>query len=148
MSSQCTAQCSCQDKTALETIGMHVLDEYLRTFNSGDAVSWAKTLHYPHVRLAGGKVLVWESSEAYAKDNDLSRLQDAAGWGYSVWDWRKMVQADAEKLHFAVQFTRLTPEHKKIGSYESFYIITKANGRWGTQCRSSYVGIIAENTAF
>lgn len=146
--SPCSTQCCNEDKAALEKIGLQALDEFIDTFNSGDALAWAKTLQYPHVRLAGGKVQVWNTPEDYARDNDVSKLNKVSQWGYSKWDWRKMVQADPEKLHFAVEFSRYTPDHKKIVSYESFYIIVKANGRWGTQFRSSYAGVITENTAF
>ena len=133
---------------ALEKEGLAALDEFMVTFNSGDSLTWAKTLHYPHVRLAGGKVQIWNTPEDYARDNDLSALAKKSSWGYSVWDWRKLVQADPDKMHFAVQFTRYTPDHKKIVSYESFYILTKTNGKWGTQFRSSYAGIAAEKSAF
>ena len=132
----------------LEQAGLKALDEFLETFNSGDPMAWAKTMQYPHVRLAGGKVQVWNTPEEYARDNDVRALRDQSGWGYTVWDWRKMVQADPEKLHFAVQFSRYTPEHKKIVSFESFYILTKVEGRWGSQFRSSYAGVIVGNTAF
>lgn len=132
----------------LEQAGLKALDEFLETFNSGDPKAWAATMQYPHVRLAGGKVQVWNTPEEYARDNDVSALREKSNWGYTVWDWRKMVQADPEKLHFAVQFSRYTPDHKKIVSFESFYILTKVHGRWGTQFRSSYAGVIVSNTAF
>lgn len=144
----CTTQCSEEEKAALEKIGMQVLEEYLATFNSYDGLAWAKTLQYPHVRIAGDKVQVWNTIEEYVADSNLADLRKVANWGYTKWDWRRMIQADAEKMHFAVQFTRYTPEHEKIGSFESFYVITNANGRWGTQCRSSYVGIISGNKSF
>lgn len=132
----------------MEQIGMAALDEFIETFNSGDPLRWAKTLHYPHVRLAGNSVQIWNTPEEYARDNDVATLGKASGWGYTKWDWRRLVQADDEKLHVAVQFSRYTPEHKKIVSFESFYIITSQDGRWGTQFRSSYAGVIGDNTAF
>mgnify|MGYP000488382478 FL=1 len=48
----------------------------------------------------------------------------------------------------AVQFSRYTPAHEKIVAFESFYILTRMNGHWGTQFRSSYAGVIGGNTAF
>lgn len=132
----------------LEKIGIQALDDFLTTFNSGDPMAWAATLNYPHVRLAGGKVQVWNTPEEYARDNDLNQLKNKSGWGYSVWDWRKVVQAQDDKIHIAVSFTRYTPEHKKIVTYESFYIVTLVDGHWGTQSRSSFAGVIDNNTAF
>lgn len=132
----------------LEKIGMQALDDFMSTFNSGDPKAWAATLNYPHVRLAGNRVQVWNTPEEYIRDNDVSQLKDKSGWGYSTWDWRKVVQAQDDKIHIAVAFTRYTPEHKKIVTYESFYIVTLVDGHWGTQSRSSFAGVIDNNTAF
>ena len=40
-----------------------VTDEFLATFNAGDAAAHAATLAYPHVRLASGTVRVWATFE-------------------------------------------------------------------------------------
>ena len=132
----------------LEAIGMKALDDFMTTFNAGDPMAWAATLNFPHVRLAGGKVQVWNTPEEYARDNDVRVLKEKCGWSKSEWDWRKIVQAEDDKIHIAVSFSRYTPEGKKIVSFESFYIITNKNGHWGTQFRSSFAGVIDSNTAF
>ena len=129
-------------------IGCKALDDFMTAFNSGDALSWAKTLNYPHVRLAGEKVRVWDTPEAYAKENDTKQLAEKEGWGYTKWDWRWLVQTSREKQHWAVQFTRYTPDGKPIKSSESFYIITNVEGHWGTQARSSFVGITIPGAAY
>lgn len=132
----------------LEKIGMQVLDDFLVEFNSGDAKGWTTTLHFPHVRLAGGKVQIWNTPEEYVKDNNTANLKKISGWKYTAWDWRKLVQADEDKLHIAVQFSRYTADDQKIVSFESFYIITKNEQGWGVQFRSSYAGVITGNSAF
>lgn len=129
-------------------IGCKALDDFMTAFNSGDAAAWAKTLNYPHVRLAGEKVRVWDTPEAYAKENDTKQLAEKEGWGYTKWDWRWLVQVSKEKQHWAVQFTRYTPDNKPIKSSESFYIITNVGGHWGTQARSSFVGITVPGAAY
>lgn len=132
----------------LEKTGMAVLDDFMTAFNACDENAWAKTLHFPHARLAGGRLQIWGTPEEYIRDSQLARLREIAGWAYSAWDWRNMVQAGEDKLHIAVQFSRYTAEHKKIVSYESFYILTRENDRWGVKFRSSYAGVITGNTAF
>jgi hypothetical protein len=47
---------------------MGVLDRYLAALNSGDAVALAQTLHFPHYRLAGGRMKIWQRSETYLQD--------------------------------------------------------------------------------
>ena len=49
---------------------MKALDEYMAAFNSRDEKAWAATLNYPHVRMAGGEVKVWQTSEDYCADFD------------------------------------------------------------------------------
>src|SRR2546429_5412862 len=46
-----------------EVGAMRVTDAFLRSFNAGDTVEHARTLAYPHVRLASGTVRIWESLE-------------------------------------------------------------------------------------
>ena len=48
----------------LERAGMAALDEFMETFNSGSPLLWAQSLHYPHVRLGGLAVQIWNSPEA------------------------------------------------------------------------------------
>lgn len=132
----------------LEAIGMKAMDNFLTTFNSGDPMAWARSLNYPHVRLAGGKVQIWNTPEEYARDNDVRVLKEKADWDHTEWDWRKVVQAADDKVHIAVSFSRYTADGKKIVSFESFYIITNVDGHWGAQFRSSFAGVIASNTAF
>ena len=57
-------------------LGCKALDDFMTSFNSRDAMAWGKTLNYPHMRLAGDEVQVWESPEAYAKDNDTKALAE------------------------------------------------------------------------
>jgi len=41
------------------------------------------------------------------------------------------------KVHIATKFQRFNEKNESIGTYESLYIVTKADGHWGTQARSS-----------
>ena len=127
--------------------GLQVLQDFMRTFNARDAQAWAAVMNYPHVRLAGDQVIVWDDAAAYAAANDLTPLADT-GWAYSQWDWIRAVQADATKVHFALQFTRYDAQHQAQQSFEALYVITLKDGHWGVQSRSSYAGILAPGAAF
>lgn len=129
-------------------LGCKVLDDYLEAFNSGDVLKWAQILHYPHVRIAGDRVRVWDTPETFAKDNDMSRLTEKINWGYNQWDWRHLVQFGPGKMHYTLQFSRYTMNDVLISSFESLYILTLHQGRWGVQGRSSYAGMFAENTGY
>ena len=122
-----------------EKMAMQAMDEFMSGFNAKDPKAWAASLNYPHVRFASGSVTVWESAEDFAKTavNSFTRLQ-AAGWDHSVWDSRDAVQVTEDKVHIVVQFSRFTEEDKRFATFQSLYIVTKKDGHWGTQARSSF----------
>jgi hypothetical protein len=139
--------CTRPSKSAALIIGCKALDDFMTGFNSKDSLKWAQTLNYPHVRIAGSEVIVWNTPEDYAKANDLQQFAKT-GWHHTRWDWRRLVQSSDDKLHFLVQFTRYNNEDKAMVSYESLYILTKKNDRWGVQARSSFAGIAIPGAAF
>ena len=139
--------CAGAATSALLAEGCQSLDAFMAAFNSRDSLKWAQTLNYPHVRIAGGEVLVWQTPEEYARTNDLEKLA-ASGWHHSKWDWRHLVQSSDDKLHFTVQFSRYDDQDRRLASYESLYILTRKDGHWGVQARSSYAGTKVPGSAF
>lgn len=131
----------------LNDAGQAVLDEFIAAFNARDSQRWAATLNYPHVRLAGDAVTVWNSADDYARSNEIEKL-GASGWSHSRWDWKRLIQAAPDKLHFLVSFTRYDSADKPLASYEALYVLTLNDGLWGIQARSSYAGIAVPGAAF
>ena len=121
-----------------EEAALRALDEFMDAFNSRDPEAWAATLNYPHVRVASGSVRVWQDFEEYANYMDFDAFAERFGWDHSAWDSRKVVQSGKDKVHVAVQFSRYDADDKKTSTYESLYIVTKVDGHWGTQARSSF----------
>lgn len=114
-------------------------DKFLATFNACDAAGHASTLAYPHVRLASGRVRIWESADEATKalERALPLLRDQ-GWDHSVWDHRRVIHAREDKVHLDVQFTRYRADGSVIGVYAAVYIVVLRDGRWLIQCRSSF----------
>lgn len=122
-----------------EDEAMAVLDRYMEAFNARDEVAWAKTLNYPHVRIASGAVRVWQNEKEYTDYMDFDRFAaQSGGWSRSQWDARTVVQKGDDKVHLTVGFTRFNEKGEKIESYDSLYIVTKVDGHWGVQARSSF----------
>jgi hypothetical protein len=98
-------------------------------------------MHYPHVRIAGGKVRVWNSAEELAAEVS-QRVRDERiferGWHHSAWDEREVIQSGPDKVHVKAQFTRYDERGNALASYPSLYIVTLIDGRWGIQARSSF----------
>ena len=112
------------------------LDRFMAALNRRDEPALNGTLHFPHVRLASGRVAVWDTPGTYRIADFLGRAGD--GWHESRWDERTVVHAGPEKVHFAVQFSRWRADGSLIGRYRSIYIVTQVDGRWGIQARSSF----------
>jgi hypothetical protein len=60
------------------------------------------------------------------------------GWHHSVWDHRNIIQASDDKVHVDTRFSRYKADGTKLGEYESLYVLTLENNRWGVKLRSSY----------
>jgi len=66
------------------------------------------------------------------------RTGQSREWARTAWDYRDVIDAGPEKVHFRVQFTRYRADGTPIGSYRSLYIVTRLDGRWAIQGRSSW----------
>ena len=126
-----------QDPSARAAEARAPIDAFFKAFNARDNEALKKTLHYPHVRIneAGG-VNVWkDASEAGTNFEGLARTE---GWARSSLDSVSMRQNDAIKVHFDVVFSRYKADGTKYATYQSLWIVTKKDGQWGVQARSSF----------
>lgn len=120
----------------IEAEVMKVLDEYMEAWNRRDLAAWERTFHFPHYRLASGRMNVLDEPGM----QDAARVWASAGsdWHHSKWDRRRIISSSPDKVHVDTKFTRYRADGSKIGTYESLYIVTKEDGRWGVKLRSSY----------
>jgi len=115
---------------------MQVLDTFMYSFNARDMNSWSETLNYPHVRIAGGKVTVWDTKEEYSATNVFNRLT-ATGWDHSAWLSKDVVLVSKNKVHISTVFQRYDKNNNPMKKYQSLYVVTNDEGHWGVQARSS-----------
>src|SRR3984957_19722709 len=87
--------------TAAVSAGMAVLDRFLAALNARDQPALLAAMHFPHYRLAGVTMRVWEQPD----DSYLAGFYARAGegWHHTKWDFRRVVVAGPEKIHFDVQ---------------------------------------------
>jgi hypothetical protein len=112
------------------------LDDYMAALNRGDEAGVNAACNFPHVRLAGGKVAVWEKRGDYKLADFLARAGD--GWARSRWDERTPIHVGEGKVHLKVAFSRFRADGSSIGRFETIYIVTDQDGHWGVQARSSF----------
>jgi hypothetical protein len=112
-----------------------VLDRFMTALNARDEPALLATLHFPHYRLAGGRMWICEQPGCYLGD---FHARAGADWHHSEWDFRNVIAAGPVKVHLDVQFTRYRADDSSIGSFRSLWIVTKSGGRWGVAVRSSF----------
>jgi hypothetical protein len=118
--------------------GLDVLDRFLGALNAGDQAALLATMHFPHYRLAGVTMRVWDEPDDTYFAAFLARAGD--GWHHTEWDFRRVIVAGPGKVHFDVQFTRYRADNSVIGRYRSLYIVTRRDGVWAIAARSSFAG--------
>lgn len=110
------------------------VDDFFAALNARDLDAARKALHYPHVHFAGHEVKVWNNPMDFQIDFDA--LTAAEGWHHSTLDLCVMRQSSDDKIHFEIQYSRHNAGSGRYATYQSLWIVTRKEGRWGVQCRS------------
>jgi PAS domain-containing protein len=125
------------DRAAVEAAVQQALDDYMAAFNNLDIAAWERTFHFPHYRLAGGTMRVLEA----AGEQDGAQLRQrllAAGWHHSAWERREIVHLSQDKAHVDTRFVRYRADGSVLATFDSLYVLTREDGRWGVKLRSSF----------
>jgi hypothetical protein len=113
-----------------------LLDKFIVTFSAQDFDAHFKLYHFPTVRIASGKVVVFQKVEEIPKNFLTTGL--TPDYAKSEWTQLEIVQAGPNKVHIATVFRRLRKDGSEIERYPSLYILEKVDGRWGVRGRSSF----------
>jgi len=116
---------------------MATLERFMAALNAYDAGAMDAAMHFPHVRIAGGKVTVYDKAGSNPMDL-FDKLRKEDHWARSEWNERKIVQRNDTKVHMVLTYTRYRADGSTLGVYESLYVLTFKEGRWGIQARSSF----------
>ena len=127
-----------QAQFASENAAMGVLDAFMTAFNARDDAAMCGMFHYPHVRFASGAVRSYETFEDCVDQFDFVRFAERFGWDHSAWDRRTVVQAFPDKVHVVVIFSRYNATDERLTQFDSLYIVTRIDNRWGIRSRSSF----------
>ena len=112
-----------------------VMQAHITALNSRDQAAIAATLHFPHVRLSGTTLKIWDSEDTYFADF----LARAGGdWHPSAFADIRMLRAAADKVHLDAEIRRFAADGSLITSFRSLWVITCEAGRWAAKMRSSF----------
>ena len=120
-----------------EASAMAVLDAFMVAFNARDIRAFEAQHHFPHYRIASGTVSVIEKPGTRP---DLFKRFAAAtpGWDHSAWEKREVIHSGPSKVHIDTRFVRYRENGSVLARFDSLYIVTKQDGRWGVKARSSF----------
>ena len=132
------------DRSQIEREVMAVLDAFFDAFNRQDARAEERTYHFPHYRLASGRMSVLDApgAETEAWMNATYTTLRQSGWDHTAWTRRRIIHVSDSKAHVDTEVTPYSKDGSVIGSFESLYILTKEGGRWGIKMRSSFETLI------
>ena len=114
-----------------------VMDRHASALNAHDEQALAATLHFPHFRMSGTDLKVWETPETYFSD---FRARAGGAWSHSQFEDIRVVGASSDKVHLDVQVVRFDAEGEQIARFRSLWVITQQEGRWAAKFRSSFAG--------
>jgi hypothetical protein len=111
------------------------LDAFMLAFNARDIPAFEASFNFPHIRFASGTVTV--INPGYHKP-EMFTTGSLAEWDRSGWARREVIHAGRDKVHINTRFARYRKDGSVLNEFDSIYIVTRQNGRWGIQGRSSY----------
>jgi hypothetical protein len=111
------------------------LDAFMKAFNARDIPAYEATFNFPHIRFASGRVTT--IMPGYHKP-EMFTSGALTEWDHSEWRRRAVIHAGADKVHIDTHFARIRKDGSVLGGFDSIYIVTRQDGRWGIQGRSSY----------
>ena len=111
------------------------IDDFFAAFNARDPESGRRTLHYPHIQIAGNELSILNDPESFQID---FQSLAAEGWTHTTLDSCEMRQSCDEKVHFEVQLSMHKADNARYATYQALWIVTQIDGVWGIQCRSIF----------
>ena len=119
--------------------GIAVAHLFIETFNAQDHEGHAKTLNYPHVRFANGRISTIENAEVFIAGSRRGegRLQQE-GWHHTTVANLDVIHSGDDKVHLALRNDRCREDGSVYHSFDTFWIATLVDDHWGIQFRSSF----------
>jgi hypothetical protein len=114
---------------------MACLDAFMAAFNARDVAAFDATFNFPSIRLASNTLTIIEPG--YHRP-EMFEKGPLAEWDHSAWERRAVIHAGADKVHLDTRFTRFRADGSVIGGFDSVYVVTLEDGRWGVKARSSF----------
>jgi hypothetical protein len=124
-------------KSANQAINAY--EKFITALNSGDSQAMFEVMHVPHIRISGNGVVIYET-KGQLKREYLNGFESRAGqtWHHTETNWVQALHSSNDKVHLYLQWTRYDKGGNSLATHCALWIMTKLDGKWGAQCRSSF----------
>jgi hypothetical protein len=111
-----------------------VIEAYFPLFSRRDVKGLLSVVNFPHIRVTDSGTVIIPSAKEWK--GDPTPLENH--WHHTALDSLTFVQSDARKAHALVVFSRFRGDGQRYVSYPTLWIVTKVDGHWGIQLRSTF----------
>ena len=125
------------DREASASAALAAVERYLDAFNARDEEAMVAALHFPHVRVGVGRATVRESAAEYMEGFDFDAFAERLGWERSEADSMEAIQVGARGVNVAVRITRYGEGGARIHTFDTIYLVTEQDGKWGIRAGAS-----------
>ena len=123
-----------------ERAALEAYRAWQQAFNERDTEGMLARMHFPHARLAGAGLHVWESGDDFAAGQErMTARLEAEGWARTENVSAEVVHASEDKVHLSLRNARVDTDGNTYHAFNTLWIFTLIDGRWGVQFRSSYI---------
>lgn len=122
------------NQTSIEA-ALSLMDAHIEALNKHDEIALANTLHFPHIRLSGTCLKIWQTSESYFTD---FKQRAGDGWSHSTFNDIQIVASAADKVHLDAEILRFRADGSILTRFRSLWVITCEASHWAAKMRSSF----------
>ncbi len=109
-------------------------------FNTRNTAAQLAEMHFPHLRLAQNRFQWWATPEEFsAVQEENTRRLKQEGWDHTATLSIRSIQVGTTKVHLAIRQSRQHADGTEYNGFDTLWIFTKRNDRWGVQFRSSFL---------
>ena len=118
---------------------INAYEKFIAALNAGDNRAMFEVMHVPHIRISGNGVVIYETKEKLKREY-LNGFVSRAGetWHHTETNWVQALHSSNDKVHLYLKWTRYDQDGNSLATHCALWIMTKLNGQWGAQCRSSF----------
>jgi len=113
---------------------------WMVAFNARDTEAQLAEMHFPHLRLAQNRFQRWKTIDNFRATQEMvTRRLNEEGWHHTASLSINPIQVGVDKVHLVIRQSRQREDGTEYNGFDTLWIFTRLNGRWGVQFRSSFL---------